>query len=132
MSVPIEAARAAADDVRGAGRAWRSSDRVLLLLGLLISLGLTVALSFEHPFDRGVVVTRGELGAEWPLKVSRGVLRCEHGREITFQVGGTTYTLNRDPKRSANSDISPVRSVGAFGALGDLTPLVRRGQALCD
>ncbi len=72
------------------------------------------------------------MGDDWPLTVSKGILRCETKREITFQHDGTTYSLNGTAEHGANSDVAPIRAQEPSGAKKDLDPLVERGVRLCD
>lgn len=104
---------------------------VLLVVGYLVAVTIALSMAVARHSDGGLTVSRGDFGPAWPLRTTKGILRCELGREITLQSGGTTYTLNRDARRSAKSDVTPIRADGAGGAKKDLGPLVDRGLGRC-
>jgi hypothetical protein len=98
---------------------------------LVVVLVLAGELSGTLSADAGRPVSRADLGEEWPLTVSNGLLRCEHGSEVTFQADGTSYTLNRSASHGAYSDIGPLLLDAGGGVTKDLGPLVERGLRLC-
>jgi hypothetical protein len=83
-------------------------------------------------------VSRVELGADWPLTVDAGVLRCvgsPGGPAVTIDVGGTRYALNGTAK--THTDALDLRSIWAedpelgHGLKKDASPLLDLGRALC-
>jgi hypothetical protein len=115
------------------GRRTTSHVGAPLLVVLTLAIVIVALLTVGNSFDSGVVVTERELGAAWPLTVSKGTLRCEYADEVTFQSGGTTYTVRRSTEHGENSnDIAPIWAQGPAGMKKDLTPLIEKGLTVCD
>jgi hypothetical protein len=104
----------------------------LLIAYYLVLVALAGYLVIAWPLDAGTKVTREELGSAWPLTISEGTLRCELGKEITLHYHGTGYSLTRHDDHGAYSDIARIRADNPAGGKMDLSPLIERGQRLCD
>ena len=64
------------------------SPAVLLVISLLVVLaGCGGAANERH-------LSRSDYGADWPLTVESGTLRCEGAGAVVFKAGGTTYAVN--------------------------------------
>ena len=110
---------------------WAAGTSLLVAFYLLLA-AIAVSLVIAWPLDAGTKVTRTELGLAWPLTISEGALRCEVGEEITLQYRGTGYSLTSHDDHGAYSDIARIRADNPAGGKMDLSPLIERGQRLCD
>ncbi len=104
----------------------------MALLGCVVAAVVLVVSAGGPAADAGARVSRAQMGDEWPLTVSEGLLRCEPGSEVTFQADGTSHTLNRPAAHSAHGAIGPLLLDAGGGATKDLGPLLGRGLRLCD
>ncbi len=80
-------------------------------------------------------VSAEEFGAEWPLTVPAGELRCEDGSSVTFTHDGTTYAVNGTARGTGRwPDIDPIWAPdpGVEGLKVNIGPLIDRGLALCE
>jgi hypothetical protein len=80
-----------------------------------------------------------QYGENWPLRVERGKLACEHN-SVTFEADGIIYAINgraqtennRNGRGWANSKkIRRYDPKGVMYGLMDVGPLIQRGLALC-
>lgn len=92
----------------------------------------------------GPVVNADDFGADWPLTVSKGTLRCAFpnpaSRELNallIETGGKTYTLNGTAKNyAAKNGWEDVRAIwrnnpSIPGTKVPITPLIEQASALC-
>lgn len=88
----------------------------------------------EQPPSNEADVSAADLGAEWPLTVPRGVLRCEGGAVTFTASGGTVYAINGTAMtRNAGADIHSIwrDSPDGLGLKINIGPLIDRGLDLC-
>lgn len=79
-------------------------------------------------------VSKAEFGAEWPLTVSEGILRCEGAGAVTFEAQDTVYAVNGlAGGLDAGIEIEPIWADDP--ELADLKknigPLIDAGLELC-
>lgn len=110
---------------------WAAGATLLVAYYLLLA-AIAGYLVIAGPLDTGTKVTRTELGPAWPLTIPEGTLRCEVGKEITLHYRGTGYSLTSHDDHGAYSDIARIRADNPAGGKMDLSPLIERGQRLCD
>ncbi|RYH63620.1 MAG: DUF2511 domain-containing protein [Alcaligenaceae bacterium] len=89
------------------------------------------------------LVSRADLGSDWPLTVESGALQCfplpanRKLQVVTFAAGGNTYALNGTARAQAN--VSGYRDIRSVWKPNDSIPgtnmplgvLIDRGLALC-
>jgi hypothetical protein len=110
---------------------WPVDIRMLVACYVLLVI-IAGCLAILRPFGAGTKVTRAELGAEWPLTISEGTLRCEFRGEIILQHRGTGYSLTRHDAHGAYTDVAAIQADDINGGKKDLTTLIERGSLLCD
>lgn len=117
-------------------RPIKYTPRQLVLMGLafvaLIAVFVWSQSGSQSP-PRGFV-SRELLGADWPLTVDSGTLRCEPPQLVVIDVGGTTYAVNGSAKgtaRWADADVITAPHPTIAGGRKDAGPLIRRGLDLC-
>lgn len=122
---------------------------VLLLVASMAACGGTDE-AFKKGFEEGKSsghpkgqeeISQSDMGEEWPLTVSSGILKCEEPKEnelnvqiVTFEAEGKIYAVNGIAKgREAGEDIDPIwaDNPNIPGAKKDIGPLISRGRALC-
>lgn len=83
-----------------------------------------------------ILVTRGQLGAKWPLTVDEGYLWCRGGGEVYFTTtDGTNYAVNGLARTfSQYPQINPIwaEDPAVHGFKKDIGPLIDRGLQLCN
>lgn len=96
-------------------------------LALLFLVGCTSA-------PVGTQVTQQEFGADWPLTVSSGTLRCEGAGAVLFRSpDGTDYAVNGTALTAGYGDIDPIWAADptALAPKMNIGPLIDLGLALC-
>ena len=101
-------------------------------------------ITIDGRFVKRQVVTRAEFGADWPLTVDGGTLRCKFPdsmrpqlHALLIEVGGTAYTLNGTARAHAAAngweDMRPIwrDNPSIPGTKVAVTPLLERAEALC-
>lgn len=105
----------------------------LLVIALLLVGCATPAATIGTMDARERAVTSADFDV-WPLTVDDGVLRCDPGRAVVFEVGDKVYALNgiatADPKYEALDPIWAADPTGNAPKM-DIGPLVDAGLALC-
>jgi len=104
----------------------------MLVAFYLLLAAILTCLAIMRPFDAGIKITRAEFGPAWPLTISEGTLNCEFRGEIVVQHRGTGYSLTRHDKHGAYTDVAAIQADDLHGEKKDLSPLIERGQRLCD
>lgn len=110
---------------------WPVGRSVLVAFYLFLA-AFAAYVAIAWPLGAGVKVTRAELGPAWPLTISEATLHCEAGQEIVLQYRGTGYSLTRHDEHGAYSDVGRIRADDPAGGKKDLSPLIERGERLCD
>lgn len=111
----------------------RRTPRQLILLGLVALALIAVVVWNQSGPPRGFV-SRTQLGAQWPLIIESGTLRCLPGTLIVLDApDGNTYAVNgtaRGAKTSAGADRwYDVQQLAVPRA--STQPLIDRGLQLC-
>lgn len=78
-------------------------------------------------------ISRSDYGAEWPLTVERGTLRCEGAGAVVFVApDGTQYGVNG--LAAEYEDIGPIWAANPTGMTPkmDISPLIDDGGKLCE
>jgi hypothetical protein len=77
-----------------------------------IAIAVLLGASSLAAFAGERVVTKSDLGAEWPLTVESGTLRCRPFMSnlhiLTIEVGGTVYAVNGTAIGQGYADIEPI------------------------
>jgi Protein of unknown function (DUF2511) len=87
--------------------------------------------------DEPGLVTRDDLGEDWPLTVDYAVLGCEGGTVIQAATltapDGTVYALNGTAKDHTDyeEDIDPIWADASGGLKVNIGPLIEQARALC-
>lgn len=74
-------------------------------------------------------------GAEWPLTVEDGTIRCENGGQVTFEGGGRKYAVNGTARGQTDlPDIDPIwaDTGDGLGLKKNIGPIIDIGLELCD
>lgn len=100
--------------------------------------------TMDKRFVKRQVVTRAEFGADWPLTVDGGTLRCKFPdserpqmHALLIEVGSDSYALNGVARtHAARNGWRDVRAVWRDnpqipGTKVAVTPLIERAEALC-
>ena len=100
--------------------------------------------TMDKRFVKRQVVTRAEFGADWPLTVDGGTLRCKFPdserpqlHALLIEVGGDSYALNGVARtHAARNGWRDVKAVWRDnpqipGAKVAITPLIERASVLC-
>jgi len=83
-------------------------------------------------------VSSADYGADWPLTVDSGTLRCEGAGAVTFTADGTTYWVNGTAGGLADENgWADIEAIWADDPSGDapkisIGPLIDDGLKLCD
>lgn len=79
-------------------------------------------------------VSKAEFGADWPLTVSEGILRCEGAGAVTFEAQDTVYAVNGLAEGlDAGIEIEPIWADDPelAGLKKNIGSLIDAGLALC-
>lgn len=79
-------------------------------------------------------ISRDDFGADWPLTVSHGELRCEEPSAVVFTApDGTEYGVNGMATTQGYAEIDPIwrRDPSGIVPRMDIGPLIDRGLELC-
>lgn len=113
---------------------------VLLCLTLIVILSLYVPRDTNET-SRGAargVISSATVPYEWPFKVPRGTLRCEHGSAVVFEVEGRVYALNGVAQNWASrygyEDVLPLLRPHPEYSIGYVSvgPVISAGLDRCD
>lgn len=116
--------------------AIKYTPRQLVLMGIALVALIAVFVwsqSGSQSPPRGFV-SREAFGADWPLTVDSGILRCEPPQLVVIDTGGTTYAVNgsaKGTKRWADADTITAPHPSIVGGRMDVAPLISRGLDLC-
>lgn len=85
------------------------------------------------PADDPSVVSRAELGRDWPLTVASGQLVCLGGAAVFVAPDGTNYALNGTAQAQLDhaADIDAIWASAGGGLKKDISPLIDRALRLC-
>lgn len=81
------------------------------------------------------MMSKGELGKDWPLTVEEGIVRCEGASEVYFTAEGRTYAVNG--MAMTVSDLPEIDAIWADnpdikGLKINIGPIIDRGLELCN
>lgn len=124
--------------------------RLLLLMAALLALSL-----FPNSYAVGCgpsesdtkrqsapgtrLISRSDLGSQWPLTVTSGVLRCQiiklpslRTEAVTFKSNGVVYNVNgMATTHKVGVEIEPIWAQGAGAPRKSISALIRAGLDLC-
>ena len=101
------------------------------------SAGEESAATHTAPQSAPVAISTADvLKGQWPLTVSKGVVRCEGGSVIFRAADGTDYAVNRTAK-TQHPDLPEIKKIWKKdpiipGARTNIAPVLNRGLELCD
>lgn len=107
----------------------------LLTVVLALSLGISCAQSDRPSSDEstmGKLVTKAELGNQWPFTVDSGYVDCPDGVSAVFRTAdGSVYGLNGMATSRGFAEPDPIRQAdpiipGAMISIGPMIDLARR------
>lgn len=85
--------------------------------------------------SNAALMSRDQLGSDWPLTVDEGAVRCEGAGEVYFEATGQTYAVNGTAM--GMSDLPDIDAIWADdpetpGLKINIGPIIDRGLKLCD